>query len=46
MLKADIKEHKSRNVNVIGNYICEGLGDMNEAMIQEVSDEFMKSIIA
>lgn len=33
MLKADIKEHKSRNVNVIGNYICEGLGDMNEAMI-------------
>ena len=32
-LKADIKEHKSRNVNVIGNYIVEGEGEMNETQI-------------
>ena len=45
-LKADILEHKSRNVNVIGNYICEGLGEIDEAQIQQVSDEFMRSIEA
>lgn len=45
-LKADIYEHKSRNVNIIGNYICEGLGEMNEEMIQEVHDAFMRSVEA
>jgi len=29
-LKADIRDHRKRNINVIGNYICEGLSEMNE----------------
>ena len=45
-LAHEIEVQREKNINIIGNYVVEGLDEMDEAQIQEVTDVFLQSVEA
>lgn len=40
----DIKQLEKKNIGGVGNYVVEGLHEMNESVIQKVYDDLIESI--